>query len=156
MDALVRFIKVMLFVGVLAMLGPLLILAAILIVSGGGAHLRPDVSYEEIGRTLGGALGMWFAVMFLVGFISFITGLPNRFKVAFADGRDAFRARMDAAARSVRYRRRVEDGSRVVYKPPVYAFLAEKVTADIGENSAEISAPFGLKKKLLKKLAAGA
>lgn len=145
----------MLFTFVLAVLGPVLIFAAIMLLNS-GAHLRPDVSGDELGRTLGGAFAMWFGVMFFVGFIAFVSGLPKKFTVAFSGGRDAFRERMDAAARSVRYRPRDAEGHRLVYKPPFYSFLAERITADIGETTAEVSAPAGLRKKLEKRLAPGA
>ena len=147
---LVRFFKVMLFAGVLAVVGPVLTFALIMIISP-GAHLRSDLSREEFARTLSGALAIWFGVMFLVGFVSFVAGLPRKFTVRF-DDREAFLARLDAAARSVRYRPRTPQGERVVYKPPVYALLAEKIFAAVGEREAEISAPQGLRRKLEKKL----
>ena len=149
---LVRFFKVMLFAGVLAVVGPVLTFALIMIISP-GAHLRSDLSQEEFARTLSGALAIWFGVMFLVGFVSFVAGLPRKFTVRF-DDREAFLARLDAAARSVRYRPRGSQGERLVYRPPFYALLAEKIVAAVGEREAEISAPQGLRRKLEKKLAA--
>src|SRR5438874_10044758 len=131
---LVRFFKVMLFAGALAVLGPVLTFVVIMLMSP-GAHLRSDVSQEELVRTLSGALAIWFGVMFLVGFVSFVAGLPRKFTVRF-DDREAFLARLDAAARSVRYRPRTPQGERVVYKPPVYALLAEKIFAAVGEREA--------------------
>ena len=149
---LVRFFKVMLFAGVLAVAGPVLTFVVLMLMSP-GARLRSDVSQEELARTLSSALAIWFGVMFLVGFVSFVAGLPRKFTVRF-DDREAFLARLDAAARSVRYRPRGFDGERLVYKPPFYALLAEKIVAAVGEREAEISAPQGLRRKLEKKLAA--
>ena len=147
---LVRFFKVMLLVVVLAVAGPVLTFVVLMLMSP-GARLSSGVSQEELARTLSGAFAIWFGVMFFVGFLSFIAGLPRKFTVRF-DDREAFLARLDAAARSVRYRPRTPQGERVVYKPPVYALLAEKIFAAVGEREAEISAPQGLRRKLEKKL----
>ena len=152
MNILARFVKVMLFTTLLAVVGLALAFVAFMYLSP-GAHLRSDVSQEELVRTLSGALAIWFGVMFLVGFVSFVAGLPRKFTVRF-DDREAFLARLDAAARSVRYRPRGFDGERLVYKPPFYALLAEKIVVAVGEREAEISAPQGLRRKLEKKLAA--
>ena len=92
--------------------------------------------------------------MFFVGLISFVAGLPKKFTVDSGD-RGAFVGRMDAAARGVRYRPQGREGDRLVYKPPFYAFLAEKITVELGDGAATISAPHGLRKKLEKKLGAG-
>jgi hypothetical protein len=154
MHILTRFLKVMLLTGVLALLGPVLIYALIMLLSP-GSHLRSDISYDEHVRPLIGALGMWFGLMFFVGFISFAAGLPRRFTVATGN-RESFVERIDAAARSVRYRPQIRDGNRLIYKPPFYSFLAEKITVELGEGVATLSAPLGFRKKLEKKLAAGA
>jgi hypothetical protein len=138
----------MAFVTFLAVLGPVLIVLVIMLMSP-GAHL--NASRDELVRSLAGALALWFGVMFLAGFVSFVTGLPRKFTVPF-DDRDAFLARLDDAARSVRYRPRGGDGGRLIYKPPIYAPLAEKMTATVGAREAEISAPFGLRRKLEKRL----
>jgi hypothetical protein len=145
-----RFVKVMLFTMSLAVLGPVLIFVIIMLTSP-GAHLRADVSQEEFVSKLSGAFAMWFGVMFLVGFVAFVAGLPKKFSVRF-DDREAFLARFDAAARSVRYKSRGGDGERLIYKPPFYTLLAEKITVAVGDREAEISAPHGLRKKLEKKL----
>jgi hypothetical protein len=151
---LVRFVKVMLFTTMLALLGPVLIFGAIMYMSP-GAKLRPDINYEEHIRPLFGALAMWFGLMFLVGFVSFVSGLPKKFTARF-DDRAAFVAKLDAAIRSVRYRPGRRDGDRLTYKPPVIAFLAAPITVGLGSDTAEVSAPRGLSRKLEKKLASGA
>ena len=93
---LVRFFKVMLFAGVLAVVGPVLTFVVLMYMSP-GAHLRSDLSQEELARTLSGAFAIWFGVMFLVGFVSFVAGLPKKFIVRF-DDREAFLARLDRRA----------------------------------------------------------
>jgi hypothetical protein len=153
MNVLVRFVKVMLFTTVLAVVG-LVVAFALFAYLSPGAHLRADVSQEEFARTLAGAFGLWFGVMFFVGFIAFVAGLPKRFTVGYGD-REEFVGRMDAAARGVRYRPRGREGDRLIYKPPALSVLAEKITVEMGQTEATISAPSGLRKKLLKKLAAG-
>src|SRR5438874_9617139 len=129
---LVRFFKVMLFAGALAVLGPVLTFVVIMLMSP-GAHLRSDVSQEELVRTLSGALAIWFGVMFLVGFVSFVAGLPRKFTVRF-DDREAFLARLDAAGRGVRYRPRGGIGGRVVYRTPFYAVIGEWIVDEVGES----------------------
>ncbi|HYY94356.1 MAG TPA: hypothetical protein VE713_07545 [Pyrinomonadaceae bacterium] len=153
MNVLFRFVKVMLFTAVLAVVG-VAAFAVFMYVSSGG-HLRADVSQQEFASTLAGAIGMWFGVMFFVGFIAFVAGLPKKFIVGFGD-REEFVSRMDAAARGVRYRPRGREGDLLTYRPPALSVLAEKITVELGRSEAVISAPGGLKKKLLKKLAAGA
>ena len=151
---LVRFFKVMLFAGVLAVVGPVLIFTVLYLTSPGKLSLHPESEEFEMNiARLGGSLAVWFGVMFLVGFVSFVAGLPRKFTVRF-DDREAFLARLDAAARSVRYRPRGSQGERLVYGPPFYALLAEKIVVAVGEREAEISAPQGLRRKLEKKLAA--
>jgi hypothetical protein len=154
MNSLKRFLKVMLFTGVLALAGPVLIFALIMLLSP-DAHLRSDINYDEHVRPLAKALAMWFGLMFFVGFLSFLVGMTKRFTVALGDP-ETFVARMDAAARAVRYRPQRRDGNQITYKPPFFAFLAEKIRVELGDGSATIIAPRGLRKKLEKKLAAGA
>jgi hypothetical protein len=144
----------MLFTGVLAALGPVIIFVVLVLLSP-EARLRSDINYEEHVRPLAGALATWFGVMFLVGLVSFVAGLPKKFTVDSGDG-EGFVARMDAAARSVRYRPGGREGNRLTYRPPFYAFLAEKITVELGQSAATVSAPHGLRRKLEKKLAAGA
>lgn len=153
MNVLLRFVKVMLFTVVLAVVGAVVAVAVFMYLSP-GAHLRADVSQQELASTLAGAFGMWFGVMFFVGFISFAAGLPKKFTVAFGS-REEFVGRMDEAARAVRYRPHGREGDRLTYKPPALSLLAEKITVEMGRGEATISAPGGLRKKLLKKLAAG-
>lgn len=154
MNTLKRFLKVMLFTAVLALLGPVLIFVLIVLMSP-GAHLRSDFNYEEHMRPIVGALGAWFGMMFFVGFISFVAGLPRKFTVAMGD-RATFVARMDAAARAMRYRPHGHEDNLLTYKPPFYAFLAEKIRVVLGDGAATVSAPHGLRKKIEKKLAASA
>ena|SRR5947209_1034544 len=154
MNVLVRFVKVMLFTTVLAAVGAGVAFVVFTYLSP-GAHLRADVSREEFARTLSGAFALWFGAMFFVGFVAFLAGLPKRFTVAFGD-REEFVGRMDAAARGVRYRPRGREGDRLTYGPPALSLLAEKITVEMGEREATVSAPQGLRKKLEKKLAAAA
>src|ERR1041385_6617964 len=153
MHVLFRFVKVILFTAVLAVVG--VGACAVFMYASSGGHLRAEVSREQFASPLAGAIGMWFGVMFFVGFIAFVAGLPKKFNVGFRD-REEFVSRMDAAARGVRYRPRVREGDLLTYRPPAPSLLAEKITGELGRSEAVISAPGGLKKKLLKKLAAGA
>ena len=135
----------MLFTIVLGAVIPALAVAALLYLSP-GMHLRSDVSQEEFVRTVSGATALWFGAVFFMGFLAFVAGLPKRFTVGFRS-RDEFVGRMDAAARSVRYRPRGREGDRLTYKPPFYAPLAEKIMVELGESAATVSAPHGLRKK---------
>ncbi len=148
-----RFVKVMAFTAVLAVLGPLLIAGAIYFIAG-GAHLREDLTYEEHIVPLLGALGKWFFVMFMIGFVAFLIGMSSKTTVPFND-REAFISRLDAAAASVRYKPKARDGDTFIYRPPFFSRLAEKIYVEVGDREATINAPWNLHKKLKKKLTQG-
>ena len=145
-----RFVKVMTFTAVLAVLGPVLIVAALFFITGKTPRLE-DLNYEEQVVPMIGALVKWFAVMLMIGFVLFLFGMQRKFTVPFAD-RDAFIARLDDAAKSVRYRPQSRDGNSFVYKPPVIQRLAEKIHVEVGADEATVSAPWSLSGKLKKKL----
>jgi len=148
-----RFVKVMTFTAVLAVLGPVLIVAALYFMTGKTPQFE-SLNYEEQVVPLVGALVKWFAVMLMIVFVLFLFGMPTKFTVPFAD-RDAFIARLDDAAKSVRYRPKSRDGDTFVYKPPVIQRLAEKIHVEVGPGEATVSAPRNLSGKLKKKLNAG-
>ncbi len=144
-----RFVKVMTFTLVLALLGPVLIVAALYFITGS----TPDLG-KATGEQLQGlvqALGAWFGMMLLIGFVMTLIGMSRKFTVPFAD-RETFVARLDDAARSVRYRPKSRDGDRFVYKPPIIQRLAEKIYVEVGPTEATVSAPWNLSGKLKKKL----
>jgi hypothetical protein len=144
-----RFVKVMTLTAVLAVLGPVLIVAALYFITGSTPNLEGAGGEQLAGLVK--ALGMWFGVMLLIGFVLSFTGMSRKFTVPFSD-RDAFIARLDDAAKSVRYRPQSRDGDRFVYKPPVIQRLAEKIHVEVGANEATVSAPLNLSGKLKKKL----
>lgn len=147
--ALGRFVKVMVFAAFLAVLGPVLIVAALYFITGS----TPDfgkINAEQFAGLVR-ALGAWFAVMLFIGFVVFLLGLSRKFTVP-VDDREAFIARLDDAARSVRYRPQKRDGDRFVYKPPVVQRLAEKIHIEVGADEATVHAPWNLSGKLRKKL----
>ena len=146
-----RFLKVMTFTAVLAALGPVLIAGAIYFIAGGSSHLREDLNYEEHIVPLLGALVKWFLVMFTIGFVMFLIGMSTTSTVPF-DDREAFIARLDAAAKSVRYRPKMREGNLFVYKPPFISPLAEKIHIEVGESAARVRAPWNLTRKLKKNL----
>ena len=148
-----RFVKVMTFTVVLALLGPVLIVAALYFITGKMPQFD-QLNYEEEVVPIIGALVKWFAVMLMIGFVLFLFGMPSKFTVPFAD-RDAFVARLDDAAKSVRYRPKSRDGNTFVYKPPVIQRLAEKIYVEVGAGEATVSAPWNLSGKLKKKLKQG-
>ncbi len=149
-----RFVKVMTFTAVLAVLGPVLIVAALYFITGGTPDLEDPTTRSNVVGLVIGALVKWFAVMLMIGFVLFLFGMSRKFTVPFAD-RDAFIARLDDAAKSVRYRPKSRDGDRLVYKPPVIQRLAEKIHVEVGANEATVSAPWNLSGKLKKKLKQG-
>ena len=145
-----RFVKIMLFTGVLAVLGPLLI-AAVLFYLSPNAQLRADLKQEEY-VALGRALGAWFGVMFFAGFISVIAGLPKTFTVPFRD-RASFIGGLDRAVAGVRYKPKGREGDRFVYGPSLLAgLLSEKIYVEVGPDAAQVNAPRAVSKKLEKKL----
>jgi hypothetical protein len=144
-----RFVKVMTFTAVLAALGPVLIVAALFFITGSTPDLE-GASGEQLAGLVK-ALGMWFGMMLLIGFVLAIIGMSRKFTVPFSD-RDAFIARLDDAAKSVRYRPKSRDGNSFVYKPPIIQRLAEKIHVEVGAGEATVSAPWSLSGKLKKKL----
>ncbi|HZB45957.1 MAG TPA: hypothetical protein VE360_11955, partial [Pyrinomonadaceae bacterium] len=86
--------------------------------------------------------------------VLFLFGMSRKFTVPVGD-RDAFVARLDDAAKSVRYRPKGRDGDTFVYKPPVVQRLAEKIYIEVGAGEATVSAPWNLSGKLKKKLKQG-
>ncbi|HEX6622220.1 MAG TPA: hypothetical protein VF064_00815 [Pyrinomonadaceae bacterium] len=147
-----RFVKVLTFTAVLAVLGPVLIVAALYFITGSTPNLE-GASAEQLAGLVK-ALGVWFGVMLLIGFVLAIIGMSRKFTVPFSD-RDAFIARLDDAAKSVRYRPQSRDGDRLVYKPPFIQRLAEKIHVEVGANEATVNAPLNLSGKLRKKLREG-
>jgi len=147
--ALGRFVKVMVFAAFLAVLGPVLIVAALYLITGS----TPDFGKIDAEQLTGlfRALGAWFGVMLFIGFAVFLLGLPRKFTVPF-DDRAAFIARLDEAARGVRYRPQKRDGDRFTYKPPVLQRLAEKIHIEVGAGEATVHAPWNLSGKLRKRL----
>lgn len=147
-----RFVKVMTFTVVLALLGPVLIVAALFFISGSWPRFG-EINAEQFAGLVR-ALGMWFGVMLMIGFVLFLFGMSKKFTVPVTD-RDAFVARLDDAAKSVRYRPKSRDGNTFVYKPPVIQRLAEKIHVEVGPTEATVSAPLNLSGKLRKKLTQG-
>jgi hypothetical protein len=145
-----RFVKVMTVTAVLALLGPVLIVGALYFITGKTPQLS-ELSYEEQVMPLAGALAKWFGVMLMIGFVLFLFGMSRKFTVPVGD-RDAFVARLDDAAKSVRYRPKSRDGNTFVYKPPVIQRLAEKIHVEVGPTEATVSAPWNLSGKLRKRL----
>src|SRR5918993_116354 len=109
-----RFLKVMTFTAVLAVLGPVLIVAALYFITGKMPQFD-QLNYEEEVVPIIGALVKWFAVMLMIGFVLFLFGSPKKFTVP-SPNRNAFIARLHDAAKSARSRPKSRDGDRLVYK----------------------------------------
>jgi hypothetical protein len=147
---LIRFVKIMLTTAVLSVLGVVFIVVALFYLN---PNARPqDLNYAEHAGPISQAVGSWFGVMFLIGFISVVAGLPKTFTVAFQD-RESFIPKLKAAIASVRYRPKSESENDFVFKPPIIGGpLAEKIYVRLDGNVANVSAPRGLAKKLESKL----
>lgn len=147
----VRFVKIMLTTTLAGVLG-IALLIGILFYLSPGVKLRGDLNYEADIMPAAKAVGAWFGMVFFIGFISVVSGLPKTFSVPFQD-RETFLERLKAAIKSVRYRPLSQDEDRLVFKPPLIGGpLAEKIYVGLAQNVATISAPRGLVKKLEKQL----
>jgi hypothetical protein len=80
-----------------------------------------------------------------------LVGMKQTVSVPVYD-RNAFLHRVSSVITGLRYRPFQQSDNLLVFKPPGVAVLAEKITVQLGANSAAITAPRGLLKKIQEKL----
>ena len=147
MNFLTRFLKVFIFALVLSALGALAFYWLVL----SGSKLRTDVSQDELTSTVKTAAGVWGGFITFTSFLLAVTGMKKSITVPVHD-RNIFLHRANSAITGLRYRPAQQSDHLLVFKPPGVAVLAEKITVQLGQDSAIITAPRGLLRKIQERL----
>ena len=147
MNFLVRFLKVFAFALLLSALGALAFYWAVI----SGSELRADVTSEEFRSTIKTAVGGWMGFITVLSSLLALMGMKQTISVPVYD-RNAFLYRVNSAISGLRYRPSRQGDNLLVFKPPGVAVLAEKITVRLGANSAAITAPRSLLKKIREQL----
>ncbi len=147
MNFLIRFLKVFAFALLLSALGALVFYWLVI----SGSKLRTDVTDDEFRSTVKTAVGGWVGFIAVLSSLLALVGMKQTISVQVYD-RNAFLYRVNAAITGLRYRPFQQSDNLLVFKPPGVAVLAEKITVQLGANSAAITAPRGLLRKIQEKL----
>ena len=147
MNFLIRFLKVFIFALVLSALGALVFYWLVI----AGSKLRSDVTSEEFSSTVKTVVGAWGGFITFTSFLLAITGMKKTITVPVHD-RNIFLHRASSAITGLRYRPAQQSDNLLVFKPPGVAVLAEKITVQLGQDSAIITAPRGLLRKIQERL----
>lgn len=111
--------------------------------------LSPGISEEEFAATVGRGVGMWIGFITVFSILLAFVGMKQTISVPVYD-KNVFLQRVNAAVTSLRYRPFQQSDNLLVFKPR--APLAERITVQINQNSAAITAPRGLLKKLQERI----
>ena len=148
MNFLTRFLKVFAVALVFSAIGAFVFYEVVM----AGSHLRSDVSEAEFGSTVGWAIGMWLGFIIFLSVMLSLTGMKKTISVPVHD-RNAFLHRVHQAITAVRYRPQSQTPDLLIYKPPIIGgVLAEKISVQLGQGLAYITAPRGLLKKIQARL----
>lgn len=148
MNFLTRFLKVFIVALVFSALGAFAFYWAVM----SGKSIRPDVSQTEYLSTIYKAVGAWVGFITVLSILLAVTGMKKTIAVPVYD-REAFIARVTSAITSLRYRPSRQTGDLLIFKPPVIGgLLAEKISVQLAQGSANISAPRALLGKIQGKL----
>ena len=147
MNFLIRFLKIFSFALLLSALGALVFYLAVI----SGSQLRSDVTADEFRSTVITALGGWVGFIIVMSSLLALVGMKQTISVPVYD-RNAFYHRVSAAITSLRYGPAQQSEQLLIFKPKGMAVLAEKITVQMGINSATITAPRGLLGKIQEKL----
>jgi hypothetical protein len=141
---LTRFLKVFLVALVLTAVGAFIFYKTVV----SGNQLRSDVSQEQFVSTVRTAALVWGGFITLLSLMLALTGMRKTVSIPIHDG-NMFLQRVHQAITSLRYRPLSQTENLLVYKPPVIGgLLAEKITVQIGQGSATITAPAGMLKRI--------
>jgi hypothetical protein len=144
---LTRFLKVYLFALLLSALGAFVFYLLLM----KGSRLRDDVSHDEYIQTVWRAVGGWVGFITVLSSVLALTGMRQTVSVPVHDP-NVFLHRLDSAVRGLRYRPHTQTDNLLVYKPPAFQFLAEKITVALQPGGALITAPRLLLRKIQKQL----
>jgi hypothetical protein len=147
MNFLIRFLKVFIFALFISALGALVFYWLVI----SGSKLRSDITADEFSSTVKTAVGAWVGFIMVLSSVLALTGMKQTISVPVYD-RNIFLHRVNAAITSLRYRPAQQSDYLFIYKPPGISVLAEKITVQLGQNSAAITAPRGLMRKLQERL----
>ena len=147
MNFLTRFLKVFVFALFLSALGGLVFYWLVI----SGSQLRTDVTSDEFASTITKGVWAWVGFITVLSSLLALFGMKETLSVQVYD-RNAFLHRINSVVTGLRYRPFQQSEHLLVFKPPRIALLADKITVQLGANSAVITAPSGLLKKIEKGL----
>ena len=141
---LTRFLKVFLVALVFTAVGAFIFYKTVV----SGNQLRSDVSQEQFVSTVRTAALVWGGFITSFSIMLTLTGMRKTVSIPVYD-RNMFLQRVHQAITSLRYRPLSQTENLLVYKPPVIGgLLAEKITVQLGQDSATITAPAGMLKRI--------
>jgi len=148
MNFLTRFLKIFLVALLFSALGGFVFYEVVL----AGHKLNSEVSPDQFRTTIYAVIGAWLGFIVFISLILALAGMKDTLSVPVSDGND-FVARVNAAITSLRYRPLSQSANLLVYKPPVIGgLLAEKISVQLGQGVATITAPRNLLKKIQQRL----
>jgi hypothetical protein len=149
MNFLSRFLKVFLVAVLFSALGALVFYWTVM----SGKSLRSDVSQSEYLSTVYTVVGAWLGFILFLSIMLALTGMKKTISVPVYDNRDAFLQRASAAITGLRYRPFRQTENMLIFKPPVLGgLLAEKISVQLEQGSATITAPRALLRKIQERL----
>jgi hypothetical protein len=148
MNFLSRFLKVFIVAVLFSALGALVFYWTVM----SGKSLRSDVSQSEYLSTVYTVVGAGLGFIIFISVMLALTGMKKTISVPVYD-RDAFLERASSAITALRYRPFRQTENMLIFKPPVMGgLLAEKISVQLEQGSATITAPRGLLGKIQQRL----
>jgi hypothetical protein len=148
MNFLTRFLKVFIVAVFFSALGALVFYLTVM----SGKSLRSDVSQSEYLSTIYTVAGAWLGFITFISILLALTGMKKAIAVPVYD-REAFIQRASSAITGLRYRPLTQTENLLVFKPPVMGgLLAEKISVQLVQGSAKITAPRALLSKIQERL----
>jgi hypothetical protein len=148
MNFLTRFLKVFLVALVFSALGGFIFYEVVI----AGHQLSSGVTPDQFRTTILTVIGGWLGFIIFISLVLALAGMKDTMTVPVYDG-DNFVQRVNSAITSLRYRPLSQTANVLIYKPPVIGgVLAEKITVQIGQGTATITAPRNLLKKIQQRL----
>jgi hypothetical protein len=149
MNFLSRFLKVFLVALLFSALGALVFYWTVM----SGKSLRSDVSQSEYLSTVYTVVGAWLGFITFISIMLALTGMKKTISVPVYDDRDAFLQRASSVITNLRYRPFRQTENMLIFKPPLMGgLLAEKISVQLEQGSATITAPRGLLGKIQERL----
>jgi hypothetical protein len=149
MNFLTRFLKVFIMALLFSGLGALVFYWTVM----SGKSLRSDVSQSEYLSTIYTVVGAWMGFIIFMSILLALTGMKKTISVPVHDSREAFFQRASSAITNLRYRPFRHTENMLIFKPPVMGgLLAEKISVQLEQGSATITAPRSLLGKIQEKL----